>query len=133
MHASLAVPTYTCAAAPERGRPSQLTLCPLCGHGMRRQVHNPPTAELIVLSRHELDPCSNSSDGNSSGTSGLPLGLESVKSCYALTADSLQRLKGVSAQMGAGRRCSTKQQLLQWRPYLKQVSCWLGSCRWSGF
>lgn len=120
----------------ERGRNSHLLVsCALCVHGMRRQVHNPPTAELIVLSRRELDPCSssNSSAGNSSGSSGLPLGLESVKSCYALTADSLQRLKGVSAQMGAGRGCSTKQQLLQWRPYLKQVSCWLGSCRCLGF
>lgn len=80
------------------------------------QVHNPPTAQPMVLSRKDLQPCD-----SSSSSSGVPVGPESVKSCYALTADTLRQLRGVSVEMGAGRSCSSKQQLLDWRPYLKQV------------
>jgi hypothetical protein len=83
---------------------------------LRRQVHNPPTAQPIVLQRLQLEPCS------SSGSSGEVLvGPESVKSCYALTQESLVRLRGVSEGMAVTRHCSTKHQLLDWRPYLKQV------------
>lgn len=94
-----------------------VTLCLAC-NVICRQVHNPPTAEPIILSRRVLEPCSISS---SNSRTDQPVGIESVKSCYALTQDSIQRLRGVSPQMGAGRACSTKQQLLEWRPYLKQV------------
>jgi hypothetical protein len=80
----------------------------------RSQVHNPPTADAIVLSRRALQPC-NASSGE------VLVGPESVKSCYALTQHSVARLRGVSEEMGAGRACSSKQQLLDWRPYLKQV------------
>jgi hypothetical protein len=86
-----------------------ITVCGIC-----RQVHNPPTAEPIILSRRLLEPCD-------SRSSDVLVGPESIKSCYQFTHDSLQRLRGVSPEMSAGRTGSSKQQLLQWRPYLKQV------------
>lgn len=95
---------------------------------MHSQVHNPPTAQPIVLSRRELQPCSNTTtSNNSSSNSSVRVGPESVKSCYGLTGDSLQRLRGVSPEMSTGHDCSSKQQLLAWRPYLKQVCVWCNS------
>lgn len=123
MHASrtgrLQLQLYACSLqAPLALTPGRMLgvccCCPMSGWWCR-QVHNPPTAQPITLTRRALQPCDSSSSGD------VLVGPESVKSCYELTQDSLQRLRGVSPAMSTGRTGSSKQQLLDWRPYLKQV------------
>jgi hypothetical protein len=46
---------------------------------------------------------------------------ETIKACYQLTPDSLTHVRGVSDDMSCCRGLSSKQQLLDWRPYQKQV------------
>jgi hypothetical protein len=46
---------------------------------------------------------------------------EAIKACYRLSTNSLAVLRGVTAGMGCGKGISSKQQLLDWRPYQVQV------------
>jgi hypothetical protein len=46
---------------------------------------------------------------------------EAIKACYRLSPTSLKVLRGVTEGMGCGKGISSKQQLLDWRPYRVQV------------
>lgn len=52
---------------------------------------------------------------------GAHVPLEAIKQCYQLTPESLSLVAGVTPDMGAGKQISSRQQLLDWRPYQKQV------------
>lgn len=97
-------------------------------------MFNPPTAVPILLTRQQ-PLAARAPEGAAAGSAGsttsgqqcqqqqqqLLLSPDSIKSCYALTPESLRVLRGVSPEMAAGRACGTRQELLAWRPYLRQV------------
>ncbi|WIA19887.1 hypothetical protein OEZ85_005787 [Tetradesmus obliquus] len=78
------------------------------------QVHNPPTAAPVVLVR-ECPQLPNP------GNPGICVPAEAIKACYRLSHNSLAVLRGVTEGMGSGKGISSKQQLLDWRPYQVQV------------
>lgn len=52
---------------------------------------------------------------------GICVPAEAIKACYRLSHNSLAVLRGVTEGMGSGKGISSKQQLLDWRPYQVQV------------